>query len=224
MGYSIGVEQFVGWVPKPLKDQLIAAAYRSRQRAIRLPFLALHMALAKVMGGKSAPPPEVVKEVRERYRALMQRDIDNALEGVYPLRLLSMPSIGDHIRSVPEALRQLPATLSRAKNKNFKDLPDNAEVQGYPPYYRRNFHWQTDGYLSRRSAAVYDLQTDWVFMGAVNAMRRQVIPLIADELGARSDVSSSLLDVACGTGQTLKQLHATFPTLNLSGCDLSPFY
>jgi hypothetical protein len=35
----------------------------------------------------------------------------------------------------------------------------------YPDYYRQTFHFQTDGWLSAQSAAVYETSTETLFVG-----------------------------------------------------------
>ncbi len=94
--------------------------------------------------------------------------------------------------------------------------------EGYPRYYLQKFHFQTDGYLSRASAERYDHQVEVLFGGGAAAMRRQaLVPLkvaVAGRRGAR------LLDVACGTGQFLRQVKTNYPRLNVIGLDLSPHY
>src|SRR5690606_33839699 len=95
------------------------------------------------------------------------------------------------------------------------------DMSRYPPYYRRNFHWQTDGYFSERSAELYDLGVEILFRGTADIMRRQVIPPITRFLrgtdsGARVGARPGdvrLLDIACGTGRTLKQLAVAHPEL-----------
>ena len=208
---------------QPIRDRLITLAYQGRQQAIRVPFLALHLALGKL---RSRQPPSlaVIKNIEESYRKLLKLDIDNALGGVYPFSALHKPGIIDHLKVLPEALRQVPGAVKRVQKNDFKDLPDDGNLDTYPPYYRRNFHWQTDGYLSKKSAAVYDLQTDWLFVGAVNAMRRQVIPAMKVYCENNHLKTPNILDVACGTGQTLESLKETFPAATLVGCDLSPHY
>ena len=39
------------------------------------------------------------------------------------------------------------------------------DVGRYPPYYLQNFHWQTDGWLSTRSARAYEYSTETLFSG-----------------------------------------------------------
>ena len=46
----------------------------------------------------------------------------------------------------------------------------------YPAYYRRTFHWQTDGYFTEHSAEVYELGVELLFRGTADVMRRQIIP------------------------------------------------
>ena len=74
-----------------------------------------------------------------------------------------------------------------------------------PLYYRRNFHFQTDGYLSAASAARYDHQVEVLFGGGAAAMRRQaLVPLLARRSrygGGAAPGPAALLDIACGTGQ-----------------------
>ena len=92
----------------------------------------------------------------------------------------------------------------------------------YPDYYLRNFHWQTDGWLSDRSARIYDFGVDLLFGGATDVMRRMVVPPVASAV--RGIDAPRILDIACGTGRLLGALHAALPDARLHGLDLSPFY
>ena len=117
-----------------------------------------------------------------------------------------------------------PGVMRRRREADYRDL-DRAEAQKYPPYFRRTFHWQTDGYLSRRSAKLYDAGVEFLFGGTADVMRRQVIPPISRWLARHpSTEPRRLLDVACGTGRTLSQIHVAHPGLKLYGLDLSPYY
>jgi ubiquinone/menaquinone biosynthesis C-methylase UbiE len=78
--------------------------------------------------------------------------------------------------------------------------------------------------LSARSAAIYDLSVEFLFMGCADVMRRQVIPPIARETRRPRNRPLRVLDVACGTGRTLAQISAALPGLQYFGVDLSPFY
>ncbi|HWD60233.1 MAG TPA: class I SAM-dependent methyltransferase, partial [Stellaceae bacterium] len=109
--------------------------------------------------------------------------------------------------------------------------PDEALLQDpatahYPNYYRRHFHFQSDGYLSAASAERYDHQVEVLFGGGAAAMRRQaLVPLRAalQEIagGARN---ARLLDIACGTGAFLADVKRNHPRLAVTGIDLSAPY
>ncbi len=93
---------------------------------------------------------------------------------------------------------------------------------GYPPYYLRKFHFQSDGYLSGPSARRYDHQVEVLFGGAAAVMRRQALVPLRAALTRRG--AERLLDVACGTGCFLREIKANHPRLHVIGLDLSPYY
>lgn len=108
----------------------------------------------------------------------------------------------------------MPNTWDRRRKQNFDDLPKSVEKDNYPQYYLRNFHHQTDGYLSDFSASIYDLQVEILFNGSADSMRRRIIKPIKEGLKNFSDRKKSsikILDVATGSGRTLKQLRGAFP-------------
>ena len=58
----------------------------------------------------------------------------------------------------------------------FSDVKTNKDL---PKYFLRNFHYQTDGYLSEKSARLYEFQVETLFSGCAATMRRfSMIPLI----------------------------------------------
>jgi ubiquinone/menaquinone biosynthesis C-methylase UbiE len=126
------------------------------------------------------------------------------------------------VRRLPRLLRDVPGVMRRQRAGNFREIPAVDKSQ-FPAYYRRNFHWQTDGYFSEHSAEVYDLGVELLFRGTADVMRRQVIPPISRFLLAHGP-GLRLLDVACGTGRTLRMLATAQPSLQLTGVDLSPAY
>ena len=100
------------------------------------------------------------------------------------------------------------------------------EAERYPAYYRRHFHFQSDGYLSAASAERYDHQVEVLFGGGAAAMRRQALVPLREALaehpgGVRS---AKLLDVACGTGGFLAEIKRGYPRLSVTGIDLSVPY
>ena len=121
----------------------------------------------------------------------------------------------------------MPNTWDRRRKQNFDDLPKSIDKDNYPQYYLRNFHHQTDGYLSDFSASIYDLQVEILFNGSADSMRRRIIKPIKEGLEIfrdRKKSSIKILDVATGSGRTLKQLRAAFPKEKITGIDLSDSY
>jgi ubiquinone/menaquinone biosynthesis C-methylase UbiE len=100
------------------------------------------------------------------------------------------------------------------------------DVDGvYPDYFTQNFHFQTDGYLSKRSAELYDFQVEILFTGTADAMRRQALVPIAGYINGQGVAKPvELLDVGCGTGGLLAQIRHSWPDLTLAGLDMSPPY
>ena len=175
-------------------------------------------------------PPKDAAVLRE-VLALMRRDWDNIRAGLYrmPHDLIPPPerAIGDVVRF----LRDLPQVTDRRRSGRVDDVyrapPPGSER--LPRYFRQNFHFQTDGYLSEHSARLYDYQVEVLFRGAADAMRRQALPYVsslverAAQAGRRPD-SLRLLDVGTGTGQFLTFIKHTHPRLPVLALDLSAPY
>jgi ubiquinone/menaquinone biosynthesis C-methylase UbiE len=167
---------------------------------------------------------EVWRALQRRRTELHRRDLANVEAELYPRRLLFDFPVRRFLREFPRLLRDAPRVVRRMRAKDFRDIPAVDEDR-FPPYYRRTFHWQTDGYFSEYSADVYELGVELLFRGTADVMRRQIIPPITRfvrEASGRHHLR--LLDIGCGTGRTLHQLAIAHPTLRLHGADLSPAY
>jgi ubiquinone/menaquinone biosynthesis C-methylase UbiE len=165
-----------------------------------------------------------VRAVLRRRDELHTRDLANVEAGLYPRELLFDIPVARYMRALPRLLRDTPRVVRRKKAGAFRDIPE-VDKQRYPAYYRRTFHWQTDGYFSDHSAEVYELGVELLFRGTADVMRRQIIPPVTRAVHAAGGASRvRLLDVACGTGRTLHQLAVAHPALRLYGIDLSPAY
>ena len=165
-----------------------------------------------------------VRAVLRRRDELHARDLANVEAGLYPRELLFDIPVGRYMRALPRLLRDAPRLVRRKKAGAFRDIPA-VDKSRYPAYYRRTFHWQTDGYFSDHSAEIYELGVELLFRGTADVMRRQVIPPVTRFVRAADSARPlRLLDVACGTGRTLHQLAVAHPALRLYGVDLSPAY
>jgi len=164
-----------------------------------------------------------VRAVLRRRDELHARDLANVEAGLYPRELLFDIPVGRYMRALPRLLRDAPRLVRRKKAGAFRDIPA-VDKSRYPAYYRRTFHWQTDGYFSDHSAEIYELGVELLFRGTADVMRRQIIPPVTRAVRAAGDRPLRVLDVACGTGRTLHQLAVAHPALRLYGVDLSPAY
>jgi len=204
--------------------EAVRAAYVAQQRTLLLQCLATHQVLRKVSGFEIKPSRRAVRDLRKRYSALLARDLANVEQAFYSRDLLFQLPVAEYARLFPKMIADFPRIIRRAQKKHYKDLPEGVDLKDYPAYYRRNFHWQTDGYLSRRSAELYDVGVELLFLGMADVMRRQIIPPISRWLAERGEPTVRLLDIACGTGSALRQVTAVHPDLKYFGIDLSPFY
>jgi ubiquinone/menaquinone biosynthesis C-methylase UbiE len=200
-------------------------AYRSQHWSLLLQATLLQEATRFV---SRLPRPRLsgaeVRAVLRRRDELHARDLANVEAGLYPRELLFDIPVGRYMRALPRLLRDTARVVRRKKAGAFRDIPE-VDKQRYPAYYRRTFHWQTDGYFSDHSAEVYELGVELLFRGTADVMRRQIIPPVTRAVRAAGGASRvRLLDVACGTGRTLHQLAVAHPALRLYGVDLSPAY
>ncbi|MBD2485673.1 class I SAM-dependent methyltransferase [Planktothrix sp. FACHB-1365] len=171
--------------------------------------------------------PEILLKIRQLLNEILETDWKDAEKGVYPVSILFDNPWEDFFRYYPSILLELPERRERANQKQHQDFSANIDIEGYPSYYVQNFHHQTDGYLSEMSANLYDLQVEILFYGGADAMRRRVLAPLKTGLNRFNDIPEKqirVLDVACGTGRTLKNIRAMLPKASLFGVDLSPAY
>jgi ubiquinone/menaquinone biosynthesis C-methylase UbiE len=215
-----------------LGSRLRWARYWASHEALRLPLVFTQRAAFKLLGrttsDNAAEQAARVRIVQRRYRELLERDFQNAERGAYPKELLFDVPLGQYASELPRFLLDLPRTALRVRRRDFDELPRDVSRSAYPRYYLRNFHWQTDGYLSEHSAHLYDLSVEILFIGCADVMRRQVLASVHDLWQARSGSPSGkglrLLDVASGTGRFLSQCRLALPEAELVGVDLSDYY
>lgn len=177
----------------------------------------------------SAPAPAAhrrmptLAELLEDIRELLRRDWQDIRHGLYRAPAVSADQPGRLLADAVRYFRDLPAVTARRRRDGFDDVRRERAGRGFPDYYLRNFHYQTDGYLSRRSARLYDQQVEVLFIGSAETMRRRaLVPVGAVFRRRRGAVVH--LDVACGTGRFLASVHDNFAAPVSIGLDLSPHY
>jgi ubiquinone/menaquinone biosynthesis C-methylase UbiE len=218
--------------PAPLAGPLAALTFAVGQ-AVRVAWFMGEYRLAQRLTSGAAPP--------------RQSSIVTPNEGVFIAELRRL--LIEDWRNIEAGLYRLPHDLWGSPRRLFgdtlrffDDLPDverrrrgriSAEVRHHPPspaaarlprYYLQNFHFQTDGYLSDRSARLYDHQVEVLFGGGADAMRRQALVPIYQALRSRPAAAARLLDVGAGTGRFLTFVKDNYPRLDVTALDLSPNY
>ncbi|MGB8363677.1 MAG: class I SAM-dependent methyltransferase [Rhizomicrobium sp.] len=154
-------------------------------------------------------------------RELFAQDWANVEAGLYPMPI----DLARDTRRAAASLRflaDIPRVANRQKRRDHSEVGEGAAE--LPRYYRQNFHFQTDGYLSDRSARLYDFQVEALFAGTADAMRRRVYIPIARFLARRNRRKTSLLDIGAGTGRFLSFLKSVQPQLETVALDLSEPY
>lgn len=155
---------------------------------------------------------------------LFARDLANVEAGLYPVPAGEDGGIARRMDASRLFFADIPFIAERRREKRGQEVYEAGLAEHLPRYYRQNFHFQTDGWLSERSARLYDIQVETLFAGAANVMRRQALPVIGEWMRGRDQRGLSLLDAACGTGTFLGEARRAFPGLAATGLDLSEAY
>jgi ubiquinone/menaquinone biosynthesis C-methylase UbiE len=220
-------------IPSP--DALAKAAYQAFQDGKSV-FGVAHKSISDRLTNMFIPgrekkvkplSPKTLLMLQEKRTQLLETDWQDAENGAYPVSLLFENPWEDFFRYYPAVWIDMPKIWERVRNKEYQQFDSEIDREGYPRYYLQNFHYQTDGYLSDMSANLYDLQVEILFNGAADPMRRRVLKPLKEGLSAFASVPAPqmrVLDVACGTGRTLKMIRAALPKASLFGIDLSPAY
>lgn len=182
--------------------------------------------LQKLLGGSANDVPSWPKErielVDRKVRDFLMKDAQQFQAGIYPYGLLAPEPPLRHAFRFSRIVADSVRVALRRKGRQHNDIPEQvgATHQTLPDYFKRNFHFQTDGYLSAQSADLYTHQVEILFKGTAAAMRRLVLR------GMEGVVQNptSILDIACGEGVSTQILAAKYPEARIVGLDISPQY
>ncbi len=209
------------------------AAYTASQGA-RVAWFMSHFLAARRFSGplnregevpfRSDKPVPKRDAIAAGLRDLFARDLANAKAGLYDLPQAGLPNLGRALRGSRRFFADVPAHDKRRAERGHSEVNTSDRQGQYPRYYLQNFHYQTDGWLSEKSAKLYDFQVEVLFAGSADAMRRQALVPLAEMMAPRDQRATKLLDVACGTGSFLRTVKDNYPRLPVTGLDLSPDY
>ena len=217
------------------REQISKIAYKTLQQGKSIAGLAHKELSTRIMNfmlpdnklGNFNIDKKLLIDIQLSMEFLREEDWNDAEKNIYPKKLLFDEPWLRYLTQYPKIWLDMPNTWDRRRKQNYQDLPNNIDNEKYPKYYLRNFHHQTDGYLSDFSASIYDLQVEILFNGSADSMRRRIIKPLKEGLhnfSNRKKSSLKILDVATGSGRTLKQLRGAFPKENIIGLDLSGSY
>jgi ubiquinone/menaquinone biosynthesis C-methylase UbiE len=194
-------------------------------------FYAVNRALdqhARRLGQRPAyKPKRPVPSQRELMASLGQvllADADAVGRGLYAAAEPDPDGLTGAVARVREMFAEFPEALARREAADAESARLESGAEGLPDYYVQDFHFQGGGYLSERSARIYDAQVETLFYGAAQAMRRAALRFVAEAIAGQDQRRLAMLDVACGTGRLLRDARLAWPALRLTGLDLSAAY
>jgi ubiquinone/menaquinone biosynthesis C-methylase UbiE len=203
-------------------------SYAARQAA-RVAWYAGHYAAGRRLL-KPMPKPDFAigptpsrAEMTRDMREVFEREWRDVEAGLFAAPRALGPDPAEFLRRSLLYFRDLPQVDARRHGER-DDLPPGQQGDGLPAYYRQNFHFQSDGWLSDHSASIYDTQVEVLFTGAADVMRRRAFRPIAQWMAGRNQRDLRGIDVGCGTGRLLAFLHDAWPGMKWTGIDLSAPY
>lgn len=182
-----------------------------------------------LLGKKWKPIPYLnlhLEKAELKIKALLAEDIKNIDDGHYPYAVLKPENLIKHTLRIPIIYWDaIEASLRKKKNQTKKFPAEKQKIlKDLPEYYRRNFHHQTDGYLSQHSAQLYQHQVEILFSGAADAMRRMIIPQLKRHFKSSDGTGLNFLEIGSGTGALTRFIALAFPKAKITCVDLSADY
>ncbi len=210
----------------------IYAYARARSAQFTLQYVLL-TTLATILpapdGKKYIPPRRDLDRLLKLHHGLTRLLRDDSREiaaGRTPLSVLKPASPAHLVAGIPRVIFDSWRVHSRRMKGRTTEFDEAArsKLDQLPRYYRRNFHFQTDGYLSEESAKVYEHQVEMLFSGTADAMRRLILKPLRDRFGESDGKGLRFLELGAGTGRATSFVKAVFPEAQVTAIDLSDPY
>lgn len=231
-------------IARKLKTKFVEEYSRLRSLNYLVQKIVLDQATSLVETGKPRLGPDrlALKVLLQEIQALYEADKKLFSDGILPFSLLTPELPTKHFTRIAAIFLDGFSILRRRHKRISKEFSREARefLDELPEYYTRNYHFQTDGYLSKRSAEFYDHQVDILFAGATDAMRRLAVKPLMNYARRMNSANQNepndlpndridgkglqVLDLACGAGSFTRILSELWPKANITGLDLSPQY
>jgi hypothetical protein len=138
---------------------------------------------ARVIKPPSRPVPSMRRLLAD-VAQLLSRDLANVERGLYPAPEEEDGPVSQLIESSRALFRDVPEVMRRKQGGLGHEIAESGDA-ARPDYFMQNFHFQSGGWMTEESARLYDMQVEVLFSGAANAMRRQALAPMAEELRGR---------------------------------------
>ena len=156
--------------------------------------------------------------------ARAEHALANVEAGFYPVPVDHDGSLLALIRRSRMFFDDLP-NIHRRRERRAHDEVLNEITRGTRPrYYLQNFHYQSGGWLTEKSAELYDTQVEVLFNGSANAIRRQALPQLHEIFAGQDQRKLKVIDIGCGTGRFIDAVKQVWPKLPVLGVDMSEAY
>ncbi len=221
---------FQNSVPKEVQNRLIFSYQMARSTFFTAQQRALPLFELLFTGRNRIRNKEFLDKAHISYDELvflLKKDSENISHGVYPISVLKTESAYRTLSRFPKIVWDGIKISNRRHQKKNQEFSPKArrDLADYPEYFQRNFHFQTDGYLSAESAELYEHQVEILFSGTADAMRRLILPPMKKYLNSRPDLKKiRILELGAGTGSLSRFVKLTFPELELTVTDISESY
>lgn len=187
-----------------LKTYLTIILYLTEYHLIRL--------IAHLRGWPLAPLPKLTQDQKVT--------LDFAFKGLlgrWKVLIRSRPRLTQtngprwHVENFRLVLEDLREFLTRKDRRESHDIAKALYASDCPDYFKRNYHYQTDGYFTFDSARRYDHQIELLFLGTGHIMRKVAYATLVDVLPANAEV----LEYGAGGGTSGAQFKLLFPDAKL---------
>ncbi|MFM6930396.1 MAG: class I SAM-dependent methyltransferase [Bdellovibrio sp.] len=212
----------------PFRNKISLGYALARSAHFTMQKLSLPMLELLATGQKSKRPNVETKHLKKSYEELyklLKKDSDNIAAGLYPAEVLQPESLAKHALRYPKIVVDGYYISRRRKDRAAHEFSEEAReyLPDTPEYYHRNFHYQSGGYLTEKSAELYEHQVEILFSGAADAMRRLIIPLVKEAFPNQGE-GLHFLEVGAGTGRLTRFMKLAFPKARITALDLSEPY
>jgi ubiquinone/menaquinone biosynthesis C-methylase UbiE len=171
----------------------------------------------------SAPVPDR-KHIYADLAQLFLKDLANVEAGFYPVPVDHDGSLLALIRRSRMFFHDLPNIHRRRERRAYDEVLNEITRGTRPRYYLQNFHYQSGGWLTEKSAELYDTQVEVLFNGSANAIRRQALPQLHEIFAGQDQRKLKVIDIGCGTGRFIDAVKQVWPKLPVLGVDMSEAY